>query len=477
MSLVSLDFAAFVALAAIAFHLTALRARPTLLFVASIAFCALNSVAAAASLLIASVGTFQFARWIDDATDERRRRVLLGVAVTILVAHLVLIKLVPVLNLATRTDWLPAGLAAFGASFYTLKLIGYLVDVFWRRYRSWGSATEFAAFATFFPLLPAGPIQRANEFSPEADNGRIAALMTYGLRRILLGLLKKLLVADRLGGIVDYIAGGQPEHANLLWVMAYLFPLQLYVDFSALTDIAIGVAAIFGVRAPENFAFPFFASSISEFWRRWHMSLTRWLGDYVFAPVRMATRSLGSVGLAISIVVNMALIGMWHAISFGWLLFGLINATFLTADALSGRIRRRIYKSRPWTSAITDTLGPVLVFHMIAFSLVCFRAQTLPDIAYFFGNLFDGLDAPVAGLKQLFFSYGRGRCAYDFAALGGFMILESWLYLRACGWAPLASLPRFGELPRAVRWAVYYLALLSVGIASQQSSRFIYVQF
>jgi alginate O-acetyltransferase complex protein AlgI len=477
MSLISLEFAAFLATAAILFHLSALRIRPALLFVVSILFCALNSVAAAVALLIATASAFYTARWIDNAVDEWRRRILLGTAVAILLAHLVLIKLLAHVDLSERRDWVPAALAAFGASYYTLKLIGYLVDVFWRRYRSWVHPIEFAAFATFFPLLPAGPIQRANEFGLEADNGRIAGLMTYGLRRMLLGLLKKLLVADRLGGIVDYIAGSQPEHANLLWVMAYLFPLQLYVDFSALTDIAVGAAAIFGVRAPENFAFPFFASSISEFWRRWHMSLTRWLGDYVFAPVRMATRSFGNVGLTISIFVNMALIGMWHAISFGWLLFGLINAVLLTVDALTIRLRRRTYKSRPWASWVATAFGPILVFHMIAFSLVCFRAQTLPDIAYFFGNLFDGLNAPLSGLTQLLNSYGRLPCTYGFAALCGFMLLESGLYLRARGWTPLSSLPRFSELPRAVRWTVYYVALLTVGIASQQSSRFIYVQF
>jgi len=259
--------------------------------------------------------------------------------------------------------------------------------------------------------------------------------------------------------------------------MAYLFPLQLYVDFSALTDIGIGISAIFGVRAPENFAFPFFASSIGEFWRRWHMSLTRWLGDYVFTPLRMATRRLGNLGLAISVAVNMALIGMWHAVSFGWLLFGLLNAIFLITDALTARFRRRVYKRSPWASRAAAAVGPVLVFHMIAFSLVCFRAQTFPDIAYFFGNLFDGLNAPIAGLKQLFYSYGRGQCAYNFGALCSFMLLEGGLYLRARQWVPLSWLPRFVELPRAARWAVYYLALLAVGIASQQSSRFIYVQF
>jgi alginate O-acetyltransferase complex protein AlgI len=476
-SLISLDFAAFVAMAALLYHLSPRGARSAVLCAVSMVFCALNSVASAVALLIATAIAYWAAHWIHKAADERRRQILLTAAVVILVGHLVAIKLIPDLRLPARQGWLPGMLAAFGASYYTLKLVGYLVDVFWRRYPPWDDAVKFGLFATFFPLLPAGPIQRAGEFALPRDNEQIAELMAYGLRRILLGLVKKLLVADRLGDLVDYIAGGQPGHADLLWVMAYLFPLQLYVDFSALTDIGIGVAAIFGIRAPENFAFPFFASSISEFWRRWHMSLTRWLGDYVFTPLRMATRSLGNRGLVISIVVNMLLIGMWHAISYGWLLFGLINAVCLVADALTLKWRRRVYKSRPWMERWASVLGPVLVFHMIAFSLVCFRAQRLPDIAYFFGNLFTGLNAPVAGLKELFYSYGRGRCAYDFAALCAFTLLEGTLYMRSRQWGPLAGLPRFVELPRAARWCAYYAALLAVGIASQQTSRFIYVQF
>ena len=477
MSLISLEFAAFVALAALLFHLSPLRFRPLLLCAISVLFCALNDVGSAVALVIAATISFYAARWIDKALDERRRRILLGTAVGIVLAHLVLIKLAPHLSLAAPHGWLEQMLAAFGASYYTLKLVGYLIDVFWRRYPAWTDPVRFGEFATFFPLLPAGPIQRANEFAPATDNSAIAGLMTYGLRRILLGLLKKLLVADRLGGLVDYIAGGQPEHANVIWVMAYLFPIQLYVDFSALTDIGIGVAAIFGIRAPENFAFPFFAPSIGEFWRRWHMSLTRWLGDYVFTPLRMMTRSLGVLGLALSIALNMALIGMWHAVSYGWLLFGLINAVFLIADTLTMRLRRRIFKERAGLASVAAVAGPILVYHMIAFSLVCFRAQTLPDIGYWFGNLLDGLSAPRAGLSQLFYSYGRGPCAYDFAALCVFTLFESGLYLRARGWRRLASLPGFGELPRGVRWAGYYLALLLVGIASQQSTRFIYVQF
>ena len=477
MSLISPEYAAFVAIAAILFHMSPPRIRPAELCIASILFCALNSVAAAVGLLTATAITFYAARYIDGAQGERRRRILLASSVGVLVLHLGLIKLTPHIGFSEWRGWLPSVLAAFGASYYTLKLAGYLIDVYWRRYPSWTDPVEFAAFAMFFPLLPAGPIQRANEFNLTSDNSEIAGLMTYGLRRILLGLAKKLLVADQLGSLVDYIGAAQSGHANVLWVMAYLFPLQLYVDFSALTDIAIGVAAIFGVRAPENFAFPFFASSIGDFWRRWHMSLTRWLGDYVFTPLRMATRSLGNLGLTISITANMALIGMWHGVSFGWLLFGLTNAFFLIVDVLTLRLRRRVYKQRPVAAWLAAAAGPVLVYHMIAFSLVCYRAQSLPEIGYFFGNLLDGLNAPIAGLKQLFFSYGRGRCTYDFAAVCGFVLLESGLYLRARGSAPLSRLPAFGSLPRAVRWTAYYAALLVVGIASQQSSRFIYVQF
>jgi alginate O-acetyltransferase complex protein AlgI len=477
MSLLSPEFAAFVAIAALLFHAAPLRARPALLCTASLVFCALNSFAAAVALFVSTAIAFYTARSMDRVADERLRRRLLCAGVAVLLTHLVLIKLIPLLSFSGQGRWAPALVAAFGASYYTLKLVSYLADIFWRRYLASSNPVNFAAFAAFFPLLPAGPIQRVNEFELPADSPEIAGLVVYGLRRILLGLVKKLLVADRLGGLVQYIGASQPDHANVLWVMAYLFPVQLYADFSALTDIAIGVAAVFGVRAPENFAFPFFASTISEFWRRWHMSLTRWLGDYVFTPMRMATRGFGNVGLAASIVANMVLIGMWHAISYGWLIFGLMNALFLIVDVLTMRFRRRIYKMRPSAALLASLIGPILVFHLIALSLVCFRAQTLPDVAYFFGHLFDGLNAPGNALRRLFFSYGRGPCAYVFFALCGFMLFEAALYLRARRWMPLSRIRHFDEMPRAARWAVYYAALLAVGIANQQSSRFIYVQF
>ena len=128
--------------------------------------------------------------------------------------------------------------------------------------------------------------------------------MRMGLRRILLGVVKKTVIADQLGIMIAYIDGLQPQYSNMNWIAACLYALQIYFDFAALTDIAIGTAALFGIRSPENFAHPFFAPSISQFWRRWHMTLTFWLTDYVFTPLRMATRNLGKWGLALSITVT-----------------------------------------------------------------------------------------------------------------------------------------------------------------------------
>jgi alginate O-acetyltransferase complex protein AlgI len=473
MSLISPEFAAFVAVTALLFHVSSAHLRSAMLALSSLLFCALNDPSAGLALLLATAGSYWLAVRMQAAEGQNVRRALLIAGLAVLLVHLLLIKLLP--RFGGTGSWETTILGAFGASYYTFKLMGYLLDVYWRRYDAWSQPALFAAFACFFPLLPAGPIQRAGDFALQTDDARLAALMVYGLRRILLGLLKKLAVADQLGGIVEYIARGQPGHADLLWLMTYLFPLQLYADFSALTDIGVGVAAIFGVRAPENFDLPFFAPSISEFWRRWHMSLTRWMGDYLFMPLRMATRRLGNVGLALSIVINMVLIGMWHAISYGWLLFGLINAAFLIIDAFTVRSRQRIYKRRRRLSWLAAVTGPVLVYHMIAFSLVCFRAQTLPEIAYYFGHMLP--DSPRTALTGLFYTYGRGRCAYAFAALCGFVVFEAGLYARQRGWTPVARWPSFAQWPRAARWSAYYLALLGAGLAGHQASRFIYIQF
>ena len=271
--------------------------------------------------------------------------------------------------------------------------------------------------------------------------------------------------------------GLEPGYSNLNWVLAYLYAIQLYADFSALTDIAIGTADLFGIRSPENFAFPYFAPTISQFWRRWHMSLTRWLTDYVFTPLRMATRDWGKLGLVLSILINMVLIGLWHGFAIGFFLFGVVHGVLLVMDSVSANLRRRFYREHAAADKLTNALGPIVVFHMLVFTLVLFRAGSWNNVLYQVTHLLDGVSEPREALRTLYWGYGRSRTLMGFATLVAFAGTEWTLYLRKDESGLLSHVPAFAELPRAVRWASYYAGLALACVFHQQVTHFIYAQF
>ena len=364
-----------------------------------------------------------------------------------------------------------------GVSYYTFKLMGYLIDIYWRKYPAWTDPIRFLTYAVFFPQLSAGPIQRADSFALPEDGSATADLMIRGLRRILLGVVKKTVVADQLASMIAYIDGLQPQHSDFLWINAILFALNLYFDFAALTDIAVGTAAVFGIKSPENFAYPFFAPSISQFWRRWHMSLTSWLTDYVFTPLRMTTRNLGNWGLALSITVNLVLIGLWHAINIGCLLFGLVQSAYLIVDTLTAAWRRKYYRRHPFADRVTTLLGPLFVFAMVAFSLVFFRAATGPNIVYQMRHLWDGLSAPIAMLQKLYYDYSRLLFGLTGLATAGAMGIELWSYLRQRYEKATMWIPAFSAWPLLCRWLVYYASIVVAITLHQRNVHFIYVQF
>jgi alginate O-acetyltransferase complex protein AlgI len=475
MDLLSFRYAAFVLVTAFVFHLSPVKVRPITLCAASLLLYGFYSPVSAGVLLIATVGVFVGARALDTAEVQgTRRRILLTTVLLALLSYLFLIKLLPILHEHGRALSTRYFLVALGVSYYTFKLMGYAIDVYWRKYPAWTDPMGFVAFATFFPQLPAGPIQRAYEFELPADERTTAELMRFGFRRILLGIVKKTIIADQIGAMMAYIDGLQPQFSNLNWIAACLYALQLYFDFAALSDIAIGTAAVFGIRSPENFAHPFFAPSMTQFWRRWHMTLTFWLTDYAFTPLRMATRNLGNWGLVLSITVNMVLIGLWHGLGFGFLVFGLIHSVYLIADSLTGGARRRYYRKHPFADKFTNVIGPFLVFGMVAFSLIFFRAVTLPNTLYQLRHIADGLKAPLSSLQTFYYGFSRLRCGLVGLAT---IWLELGGYMRSRNSKFMALFPRFSALPAAVRWAVYYVAIATAATLHQQSVHFIYVQF
>lgn len=221
-------------------------------------------------------------------------------------------------------DSLPVGI-----SFFTFQAVGYLADIYLNRQVPEKNPVTFFTFITFFPQLIAGPIVRFQDISAELTS-RKASLddITDGLKRFLLGLFKKVLVADQLSNAISF--WGTPSSVALHWMIAIAYTLQIYYDFSAYSDMAIGMGRLFGFHLPENFDYPYISKSITEFWRRWHMTLGSWFRDYVYIPLGGSRRGIKRTILNLLIVF--ALTGLWHGIGWQFLSWGLFYGILLVLE-------------------------------------------------------------------------------------------------------------------------------------------------
>src|ERR1017187_6274643 len=327
LSFTSVAFMLFVVVVLALYSLCPVRLRRSFLLIASYAFYCTWSVKAAAAMAGATVLTYFAGKWVGDTQSPHRAKITALFAVCALTGYLVSFKIG-----ASGMFAEPARLAMpLGLSYYTFKLISYVMDAYWGKIEIERRLIPFAAYVAFFPQIVAGPIQRPGDFLSQAPLSRTA--VSEGLPRIAWGLAKKVGVADQLAPAVNYVfAHVTALHGVELLAAFYLFPLQLYADFSGLTDIAMGTGRLFGIESPLNSNRPVTAATIAGFWRRWHMSLTSWLADYVFTPLRMATRTAGNAGLALSITLNMVAIGLWHGLTWPYFCFGLLHAGYLVVE-------------------------------------------------------------------------------------------------------------------------------------------------
>jgi D-alanyl-lipoteichoic acid acyltransferase DltB (MBOAT superfamily) len=347
------------------------------------------------------------------------------------------------------TSWI----VPLGISYYSFKLISYLLDVYWGKMEPAQRLIPFAGYVAFFPQIIAGPIQRSEDFLSQVGG---AGTVLPGILRIAWGLAKKLIIADHLAPAVNYVYTHVTGLHGAWSIGFYLWPLQLYADFSALTDIAIGTGRLFGIEGPENFNRPFTATTISDYWRRWHMSLTNWLGDYVFTPLRMTTRNLGNLGLVLSLTINMLAIALWHGISWGYFLFGVIHSVYLVADSLSARSRKRLSKQHPQWEGPRHLLGWFITFHCVCLALVFFRAASISDALYLIRHTWSNL-SDFSGVLQ---PNGLNSARTFAIGLAGYAVLEICERYRPDRW--LAQIRTSG--PRYLRWSLYASAACALAI-------------
>jgi alginate O-acetyltransferase complex protein AlgI len=279
-----------------------------------------------------------------------------------------------------------------GISFYTFMAIGYTVDVYNQEINSEENIGVLALFISFFPLIMSGPIERAKNMLPQFNKIRRLDYVMFvkGLRLMLWGYFMKLVVADRLGIYIDAIYNNISLHngTSLLFASA-LYPFQIYADLGGYSLIAIGTANVLGFNIIQNFKRPFFAVTMSEIWRRWHISLISWLTDYIYTPLSFKYRKFGVWGIVLAIMITFLLSGIWHGATIAFIVWGILQGLFLSVEALTNKKRAKFEKNH----MLKDnrwyiSFNIFFTFVLFAASLIFARAPNLNNAINIYQKIF-----------------------------------------------------------------------------------------
>jgi alginate O-acetyltransferase complex protein AlgI len=269
-----------------------------------------------------------------------------------------------------------ASIGLLGISFYTLQNIGYIIDVRNQRIKPSENLSEYLLYNLYFPKFISGPILSHTEFTNQLNKVQLSnAKMVEGLNRLALGLFKKMVIADRLAPAVVSVFDFSNQYAGITyWSAACIFTLQLYFDFSAYTDMAIGASKLLGIDLKENFQMPFRSRSVTEFWRGWHITLMFWLTNYIFYPIVYRWRKHKKEAAIIGILLTFFISGIWHGIGFTFIIYAMINGIVLCIEFLTKNQRTRLNKL--FNSRLYNWFCTLLVFAAVSFSFIYFRANS-----------------------------------------------------------------------------------------------------
>jgi D-alanyl-lipoteichoic acid acyltransferase DltB (MBOAT superfamily) len=353
-----------------------------------------------------------------------------------------------------------------GISFYTFHGLSYVIDIYKNKIQPEKKIVNYALYVSFFPLLIAGPIERATHLLPQIRKKRrfSYAIASIGLRQVLWGLFKKIVIADNCSEYVDWIFKYYNYYdANILLLGAILFAFQIYADFSGYSDIAIGTAKLFGIDLLQNFSFPYFSRSVGEFWRRWHISLSSWFRDYLYIPLG---GSKGSVLLKIrNVFIVFLLSGLWHGANWTFIFWGVLNAGFMMPSVMFKTVRRNIgiVADVHYLPSIKEGVSIMLTFSLVVFGWVFFRAENLPHAFNYIKLLFSFSMFKISENIPWFLIY----------LILFFMSIE-W-YGRS-GQFALSGI--FDGKPKILRWSFYAFLLFLMGMFMHTvQTPFIYFQF
>ena len=356
-----------------------------------------------------------------------------------------------------------------GISFYTFQTLSYTIDAYREKLEPTKDFLAFAAFVSFFPQLVAGPIERATRLLPQFYVEREFSYerAVDGLRQILWGLFKKIVIADNAAVVANQIFNNSADYSgSTLVIGAIFFAFQIYGDFSGYSDIAIGTARLFGFNLMRNFAFPYFSRDIAEFWRRWHISLSTWFRDYVYIPLG---GSRGGIWMQIrNTFIIFVVSGFWHGANWTFIVWGALNAIYFLPLMLRGRNRQNleIVAEGKILPSVREIGQMAATFGLTVLAWIFFRAESITHALSYLGEIFS---------RSLFTVpkfFGMKHALLTAGLIAIFSIIE-WL-----GREGRYAIEDLGSRwKRPVRWGFYYLILVVIYIFAGEQQEFIYFQF
>lgn len=355
-----------------------------------------------------------------------------------------------------------------GISFYTFHGLSYVLDIYFKRIKAERNFVDYAVFVSFFPLLVAGPIERATHLLPQI---KVKREFSYekavdGMRQILWGLFKKMVIADNCAVFANQIfANSATASGSELVLGALFFTFQIYGDFSGYSDIALGTARLFGIDLLRNFAFPYFSRDIAEFWRRWHISLSSWFRDYLYIPLG---GSKGGNWMRIRNTFAIFLVsGFWHGANWTFIIWGFLNALFIMPSIIlkTNRNNLEIVAMNKLIPNFRDVFNILLTFSLTVFAWIFFRAESVHHAIEYIVGIFNASLFTIPDVKT---------AAYATLILIAFFMLIEWI-----GREHQFALQDFlVKKPRFIRWLFYGFIILLIGLFLQtHETPFIYFQF
>ncbi|HEX9980733.1 MAG TPA: MBOAT family O-acyltransferase [Flavobacterium sp.] len=361
-------------------------------------------------------------------------------------------------NFSTLNIILPVGI-----SFYTFHGLSYVIDIYKERIKPERNFVDYSVFVSFFPLLVAGPIERATHLLPQIQRERQFDhhKAVDGLRQILWGLFMKVVVADNCAVVVNEVFDKQDTMSpSSLLIGAIFFAFQIYGDFSGYSNIALGTARLFGVELLRNFAFPYFSRDIAEFWRRWHISLSTWFRDYLYIPLG---GSKGGMWMQVrNTIIIFVVSGFWHGANWTFIIWGALNALYILPLVIFKLNRRNtdIVAENSFLPSLKEVFQMLITFAVTVIAWIFFRSETVRGAWAYIMRLFDfrAYDFPTVDLKPFIFIF--------------ILLAVEWINRRKLHGLQLSDVKS-----RPARWVIYIAFFLLILLFGASSDSFIYFQF